>query len=87
MTSANAIWIFSLGVAQIAGLDTYKPLVYPAALCSLVLSLTSFHSNTVFLGFAIYVFPLIGMAVETGLELLLFGCALILKKQGKLAPE
>ncbi|HEX3046873.1 MAG TPA: endospore germination permease [Bacillota bacterium] len=87
MTSVNAIWIFSLGMAQIVGLNTYKPLVYPAALCSFVLSLTSFPNNTAFLGFTVFSFPLIGLAVESGLEIFLFLSALILRKKGKLAPE
>jgi hypothetical protein len=87
MTTANAIWIFSLGVAQITGLQTYKPLVYPAVLCSFVLALTSFHNSTIFLGFVVYVFPLIGLAVESGLEMFLFACALIFKKRGKPISE
>jgi hypothetical protein len=46
MMAVNAVWIFSLGIAQMMGLDTYKPLVYPTALLSYILALTSFSDNT-----------------------------------------
>jgi spore germination protein KB len=83
MVTVNAVWIFSLGIAQMMGLDTYKPLVYPAALLSYILALTSFPNNTAYLNFGFYTFPLIGIAVESGLELLLFCVALLSGKKGK----
>ena len=82
MTAVNALWIFSLGIAQIVGLNTYKPLVYPVALIAFLLSVTSFPNNTVYLNFIFYVFPIIGILVESGLELFLFLTALILGKRG-----
>lgn len=83
MTAVNVLWIFSLGAAQLAGLSTYKPLVYPAALIALALSLTSFPTNTSYMHFAFYTFPLVGLSAEIGLELLLFFAALISGKRGK----
>lgn len=82
VTTVNAVWIFSLGIAQVAGLDTYKPLVYPAALISFLLSTLSFPDNTTYLNFTFYSFPIIGIVVEVGLELLLFLTALISGKRG-----
>lgn len=82
LTAINALWIFCLGIAQISGFTTYKQLVYPAALLSFVLSVTSFTNNSLFLNFTFYVFPIIGFLVETGLELLLFGAALLTGKKG-----
>jgi spore germination protein KB len=84
MTAVNAIWIFCLGIAQLAGFSTYKPLVYSAALLSYILCLTSFPHNTDYLNFGFYIYPIIGLTVETGLELLLFLVALITGKKGKL---
>lgn len=83
MTAVNVLWIFSLGAAQLAGLSTYKPLVYPAALIAFALSLASFPTNTSYMHFIFYTFPLIGLSAEIGLELLLFFAALITGKRGK----
>jgi spore germination protein KB len=85
MVAVNAIWIFSLGIAQIAGLDSYKPLVYPAAFLSFILSVTSFPNNTAYIYFVFYVFPIVGVFVESGLEMLLFFAAVITGKKGKTA--
>ena len=83
MTTANLIWAFSTGISQIVGLSSYKPLVYPAVLLAFVLNLTSFRSNIDEFNFAYYAFFLLGILVETGLEMFLFFAALILKKRGK----
>jgi len=85
MAAVNAIWIFCLGIAQIAGLDSYKPLVYPAAFLSFILSVSSFPDNTAYIHFAFYVFPIIGVFVEAGLEMLLLLAAFITGKRGKAA--
>jgi len=82
MTSANFIWAFSLGISQIAGLSTYKPLVYPAVLIAFVLNLTTFDTAIEVFNFATYSFLFIAIFVEVGLEMLLFIAALILKKRG-----
>ena len=83
MTAINTIWIFSLGVAQIVEVKTYKPLVYPTALVSLALCLTSFPDNTSYLSFAFYSFPILGLLIQGGLGLLLLIAALISGKKGK----
>lgn len=85
MLAINAIWIFCLSIAQMTGLDTYQPLVFPAVLLSFILSLTSFPHNTAYLHFLFYSFPLIGLFVET-LPLWLFFGALITGKKGKTVP-
>lgn len=83
ITSANLIWASSIGISQIVGLSTYKPIVYPMILIALVLSIISFDNNMMVFNFAFYVYPFIGIFVETGLEMFLFFMALILKKKGK----
>lgn len=87
MTAVSSIWIFSLSLAQLTGLDSYKKLVYPAAFLSLVLALTSFPNNTSYLNFAFYIFPVIGPFIQAGLVLFLFAAALVLGKKGRAAPE
>ncbi|WPC41680.1 endospore germination permease [Clostridium sp. JS66] len=80
MTSVNLIWASSLGISQIIGLNTYKSTIYPVTLIAAILSIISFNSNVEVFNFAFYVYPFIGIFVETGLELFLFIMALILKK-------
>jgi hypothetical protein len=87
ITATNSLWIFSVGLAQIVELDTYKPLVYPAALISFILCLTSFPDNISYLNFAYYIFPVIGLLIQVGLGLFLLCSALILGKKGKSAPN
>lgn len=82
ITSVILIWAFSLGISQIIGLSTYKPIAYPATLLSLVLSIISFDSNMEFSNFAFYTYPFIGIFVESGVEIFLFIMALVLKKKG-----
>ncbi|MDF2881210.1 MAG: gerKB1 [Clostridiaceae bacterium] len=82
VTCANMIWAFSLGISQIIGLNTYKPIVFPAILVSYVISITSFKNSLDLVTFAFYSFPIIAIFVETGLEITLFFAALILKKRG-----
>jgi spore germination protein KB len=82
MTSISLIWAFSLGISQIIGLSSYKSLVYPATLLSLVLSVISFNSNIEVLNFTFYAYPFIGILVETGIEMFLFIMAIVLKKRG-----
>lgn len=83
LTSGNLVWAFSLGISQIAGLNTYKPLVYPTVLISFILSLTSFDSNVAVSNFLFYSYMFIGLFVVVGLGMLLFITALILGKRGK----
>lgn len=82
MTVSSLIWAFSLGISQIIGLRTYKPVVYPATLLALVLSTISFDGGVELINFSFYAFPLIAIFVETGLEMFLFIMALVLKKRG-----
>lgn len=83
MTSINLIWAFSVGFSQIIGLSSFKPLVYPATLIAIVLSIISFDNNPEVFDYAFYVLPVIAVIVETGLEMLLFAMAFILKKRGR----
>ncbi|HEY8908815.1 MAG TPA: endospore germination permease [Desulfosporosinus sp.] len=80
--SASLLWAFGEGLAQVAGLKTYQSLIYPGALISLVLCIVSFPSGLQQTAFYHYTFPIIGVFVETGLELFLFAAALILHKRG-----
>lgn len=82
MTSINLVWATSLGISQIIGLNSYKPLVYPITLLAAVLSITSFESNVDLFNFSYYAYPFIGFFVETGLEMFLFIMAILLKKRG-----
>lgn len=81
LASANLIWASSSGIAQIAGIKDYKPLVYPIILISLILSITSFKNNIEQLDFVHYVFPVIAAFIEAGLEIFLLIMALILKRR------
>ena len=80
--SAMLIWAFSLGVSQITGLSTYKPLVWPAAVIVLGLSLNSFQNNIELMHFIQYTYPFIAFLVEAVLEICLFILALALNKHG-----
>lgn len=82
IASAQLLWAFSLGVSHAMGLSTYKPLVYPAALLTLMLGLTSFESNMEQMSFLQYTFPVFA-AFMTGLAIFLFSAALVLHKRGK----
>lgn len=82
MASAMMIWAFSLGLSQIIGLCTYKPLVYPAALLSFIIGLTSFDKSVELLHYIHYTYPVFAALVEAGLEIMLFILALLLKKRG-----
>lgn len=81
MASAIMIWAFSLGMSQIVGLRTYKTLVNPAILVSIVVCLTSFDTILKLANFIHYTFPIIAIFVEGGLEIFLFILALILKRK------
>jgi len=83
IASANLLWAFSLGMSQILELSTYKPLIYPAALLTGMLALTSFNSNMEQIRFAEYTFPIFAAFVEAGLEIFLFVAALVLNKRGQ----
>lgn len=80
MTSVNLIWAFSVGVSQIIGLSSFKPLVFPGTLIALVLSIISFDSSSEVFNYAFYVYPVIALFVQTGLEMFLLTMAVILKK-------
>jgi spore germination protein KB len=82
IASANFIWVFSLGLSQILGLKTYKPLVIPSILISYVIGITSFNNSLDLVNFAFYSLPIFAIIVETGLEMFLFITALIFKKRG-----
>jgi spore germination protein (amino acid permease) len=82
VASSSLIWAFGQGIAQITGLKTYKPLIYPGALISLALGILSFPSSLQHTNFYHYTFPIVAAFVEVGLELLLFAVALILHKRG-----
>lgn len=82
MTSINLFWAFCLGISQIAGLSTYKPLVYPCVLIAFILSMTSFENTIELLNFAFYSYMFIAIFVQTGLEMLLFIAALISGRRG-----
>lgn len=82
VTNANMIWAFCLGISQVLGLKTYKPIVFPAILVSYVIGIISFKNSLDIANFAFYSFPIIAIFAETGLELTLFFSALILKKRG-----
>lgn len=82
VASASMIWAFSLGIAQLAGLKTYQPLVYPGALLALMLGLGSFRSSLEQSNFIHYSFPVLAAFVESGLEIFLFITALVLGKRG-----
>ena len=83
VASSSLLWAFGQGLAQVAGLKTYQPLIYPGALISLVLSMVSFPSSLQHTNFFHYTYPIVAAFVETGLELFLFAAALILGKRGK----
>lgn len=82
MTSVNLIWAFSTGFSQILGLSSYKPLVFPATLIAAVMSIIAFDNSTQMFEFAMYVYPIFAVLVQTGLEMFLFAMAFILKKGG-----
>ncbi|HCC07003.1 MAG TPA: hypothetical protein DEP72_02380 [Clostridiales bacterium] len=83
MTCANLIWAFNLGIAQITGLSTYKPLIWPSVLIAFILSVTCFDSNIDVFNFTFYSYMFIALFVQSGLEMLLFISALISGKRGK----
>ncbi len=83
LTSTILIWAVSLGVAQIAGLRTYRPLVFPFVLLCIVLTLLTPLRNLELITFIKYSFPVIATFVEVGLEIFLFIMAMILKKRGQ----
>lgn len=83
VTSACLIWAVSLGTAQIVGLRTYKPLIFPVVLLCIVLTLTTPHRNVALIAYTRYGFPIMAAFVESGLEIFLFIMALILNKRGK----
>ena len=82
VASSSLFWAFGQGIAQIVGLKTYQPLIYPGALLSLVLCFVSFPSSLQQTNFFHYTFPIVAAFVESGLELFLFAAALILNKRG-----
>lgn len=83
VASSSLLWAFGQGLAQITGLKTYQPLIYPGALLSLVLCIISFPSSLQQTQFFHYTFPIVAIFVQTGLELFLFAAALIMGKRGK----
>lgn len=82
IASANLLWAFSVGMSQIFGLSTHKPLIYPAALLAALLGVISFDSTMAQMRFIQYTMPVFGAFVEAGLEIFLFIAALILNKRG-----
>lgn len=84
IASAIMIWAFCLGLSQIAGLSTYKPLVYPTALLASMLAIIPFNNNLEFVSYLQYAYPIIFLFVGIGLEIILFIAALLLNKRGKI---
>lgn len=82
LASTITIWAFSLGISQIVGLKTYKPLVYPGILISFAISMTSFGDFLELTDFIHYTYPVFAAFVEAGLEIFLFILALVLNKRG-----
>ena len=82
MTAINLIWAFCVGISQIIGLNSYKPIVYSCVLLSFVLSMTSFENIIELFNFINYSFMFISIFVGTVLELLLFIGALVSGKSG-----
>lgn len=82
LTTTIMIWAFSLGISQAAGLKSYRSLVIPTVLLSFILSRNSFKNSMDLVTFSFYSYPFLAIIVETGLEMLLFFSALILKKKG-----
>ncbi|MFZ5967249.1 MAG: GerAB/ArcD/ProY family transporter [Bacillota bacterium] len=82
MASASLIWASSLGISQVAELESYIPLVFPTVFISFVLSATSFKSDIAMIQFAYYSYPFLGIFIQSGLELFLFFMALLFKKRG-----
>ena len=82
MSAISLIWAFSLGISQIAGLSTYKPLVYPSALLAFIIAVTSFDDSSDVNDFVNYAFPFIALFIESGLECFLLLMAVIRKKRG-----
>lgn len=86
VASASLLWAFCVGVSQVVGLKTYKPLVYPAALLAVLLASVSFDYSMEQVHFVQYTYPVLAAFVEAGLEIFLFVAALVLGKRGK-RPE
>lgn len=82
LNSAILIWAFSLGLSQLLHLKTYKPLVIPSTVISYAIAVTFPYNSVEFTQFIFYSFPVMGIFVETGLEMFLFFAALITKKRG-----
>jgi len=82
VASSSLLWAFGQGIAQIVGLKSYQPLIYPGALISFALCIVSFPSSLQHTIFYHYTFPIVAAFVEIGLELFLFVAALILHKRG-----
>ncbi len=83
LASSMMVWAFSLGIAQISNLKTYKPLICPTVFLSSIIAITSFDNHAEHIRFTHYTYPIIAASVESGLIFLLFFMALILKKRGK----
>ena len=79
IASAMLIWAFSLGISQIIGLSTYKPLVFPTAVIVFGLSL-SFQNSIELMHYVQYTYPVVALLVEAVLEIFLFVLALALNK-------
>ncbi|HEX3016124.1 MAG TPA: endospore germination permease [Desulfobacteria bacterium] len=83
MSSAILLWAVSVGISQVFGLLSDRPLVYPLAFLTLVLCFFSFDSNVMQSQFTHYTLPVLGIFVESFLEMLLFFAALITGKRGR----
>ncbi|ACV63490.1 spore germination protein [Desulfofarcimen acetoxidans DSM 771] len=81
IASAMMIWSFSLGISNIMGLSTYKPLIYPASIISLGLGL-NFQNNVELLHYIQNTFPSVAIIVELVLVPILLIVAIALKKHG-----
>lgn len=82
ISTAMLIWAFSLGVSQVLGFRTYKPLVIPISLISLTICLISLGNNMELIKQINYTYPALAILVEAVLEIFLFISALVLNKRG-----
>lgn len=82
LASAMMIWAFSLGVSQVLGIATYKPLIIPAAVISIAFSLISFSNNIQLMHYINFTYPILAVIVESCIEIMLFILALALNKRG-----
>lgn len=83
IASAMMIWAFSLGLSQIVGLKTYKPLIIPASMIASMICLIVPENTAQLMHYVNYAYPFIAVIVEFGIEIVLFILALTMNKRGE----